>query len=167
MSDGPESLRDFDIRSDRQPSMEAVLVDYQRFCNNIFPHLKEPQLKRLFELIQSHPDRPSEAIAPQYGADYDLTGEVDTLIMAVRALRQSVMTDDGRLIDGTTAKEMREMVTASSNLLQFLMKAHEKLMSFERQRVLERTVSEVLLEIGGEETVNRFVKSVEERLANI
>ncbi len=86
-----------------------------------------------------------------YGADFDFASEVTAQIRAVRAMRRSVMSDSGKVLENVSARELKEVVSASSTLLQTLLKTHEKVLSFDRQRAVERSVVEVVKRLGKDE----------------
>jgi hypothetical protein len=75
--------------------------------------------------------------AVNYDADFDLRGEVEAQIRAVRAMRDSVILPGGAIRPGVASRELKEVVTASNTLLQTLMKTHEKVLNYDRQRSLE------------------------------
>ena len=59
---------------------------------------------------------------------------------------------------------MKEVVTSTTSLMTLLMKAHDKLMTFDRMRAIEQSTVDILRQMGGEEIVENFVKMMEERL---
>lgn len=160
------SLSGFDAKSDGLPVEPDLLEqDFERFYHNVMPHLTQDQAQRLLirlknlELIT---DQVSDTVV--YGANYDMKSEVENLITAARALKNSVMYPNGDIRPGITPREMKEVVTSTSSLISLLMKSHEQLMNFDRQRILEQSTVDVLREMGGEEIVSRFVKMMEDRL---
>jgi len=101
-----------------------------------------------------------------YGADFDLAAEVEAQIVAVRAMRDSVILPGGRVKAGTPSRELKEVVTASNTLLQTLMKTHERVLNFDRQRALEAaTVAAV--EGLPEEARATFFDALEQELSAI
>lgn len=80
-----------------------------------------------------------------YGADFDFTAEITAQIQAVRAMRRSVMSDSGHVLEQVSARELKEVVSASSTLLQTLLKTHEKVMNFSRLRAVEKAVTGLIL----------------------
>lgn len=167
------SLDDFDVKSGSSVEPSRIEIELDRFMFNILPHLNEQQGRKLVTRISTLelvPHSETEEIA--YGANYDITVEVQGLISAVRAMQNSVMTPEGKIREGITPREMKEVVTSTSSLMNLLMKSHEKLMTFERQRALEQSTVDVLRELGdsglgdrkGEEIVSLFVEMMEARL---
>jgi hypothetical protein len=146
--------------------MEPDLLeqDFERFYHNVMPYLTPEHAEKLLIRLKNLEllTQPVEGVV--YGADYDLKSEVENLITAARALKNSVMYANGDIKPGITPREMKEVVTSTSSLISLLMKSHEQLMNFDRQRILEQSTVEVLREMGGEEIVSRFVKMMEERL---
>jgi len=101
-----------------------------------------------------------------YGADFDLVAEVEAQILAVRAMRDSVILPGGRVKNGVPARELKEVVTASNTLLQTLMKTHERVLNYDRQRALEAaTVAAV--EGLPEEAKQAFFSALEKELSAI
>lgn len=102
----------------------------------------------------------------EYGADFDLTQEVEAQIRAVRAMRESVITKEGKVKSGVGARDLKEVVTASNTLLQTLMKTHEKVLNYDRQRALEEATVAAVETLGDEEKT-RFFTVLEARLESI
>lgn len=102
----------------------------------------------------------------EYGADFDLAGEVGAQIRAVRAMRRLVMTDDGVVVPGTPAREVKETVTASNTLLNTLLKTHEKVLNFNRLRAIETATSAALEDLD-ESAKTVFFQRLEKELEGI
>ena len=73
-----------------------------------------------------------------YGADFDFKQEISAQLNAIRAMRQKIMNVNGTIKDGTTIREVKECLAAANTLTTALMKNHEKIMNFDRQRALEQ-----------------------------
>lgn len=97
--------------------------------------LTEEETRNLICILQDY--MPSDVA---YGADFDLAAEVSHQLTAIRAMRRKVMTDSGLPMDDVTARDLKEVATASNTLLGTLLKAHEKIMNFERLRAVEKAV---------------------------
>ena len=124
--------------------------------------LTEDQAFALFNVLA--PRFAGEGV--DYGADFDLRDEVEAQIVAVRAMRGSVMLPGGKIKPGVAARELKEVVTASNTLLQTLMKTHEKVLNYDRQRALEAaTVAAV--ENLPDENKKAFFAALETELENI
>ncbi len=159
------SLDGFDAKSEPEIDVKALQLEVDRFCYNTLPHLSEGQARYVVQKIRELnvlPEQVPEAVA--YGADYDIKNEVENLLRAARAMQNSIMDDSGVLKKDSSPREVREVVTSMTSLMQLIMKSHEKLMGFDRQRALEQSTVSVLREMGGQETVDRFVKMMEECL---
>lgn len=158
------SLDGFDIQAEEKAEPTQLEMDFERFYHNVLPHLSGPQATMLVARVHTLELVPVADRDVTYGAEYDMTSEVEGLIQSVRAMRGSVMTEDGRMRTDVTPREMKDVVTATSSLMNLLMKSHEKLMDFDRQRALEQATIEILREMGGEEIVTKFVENMEARL---
>jgi len=159
------TLSGFDVKSEKVSIEPSILEqDFERFYHNVMPHLTAEHAEKLLLRLKSLELLNNKVEGVVYGADYDMKSEVENLITAARALKNSVMYPNGDIRPGITPREMKEVVTSTSSLISLLMKSHEQLMNFDRQRILEQSTVDVLREMGGEEIVSRFVKMMEERL---
>lgn len=119
------------------------------------------QVSLLFQALQPHMD---DSVV--YGAEFDLSSEVQAQIKMVRAMRRSVITDAGIALPGISARELKEVVSASTTLLTTLTKSHDKIMGYERMRALEAaTVAAV--EGLSEASQRAFFTTLEEKLEGI
>lgn len=138
---------------DLQPVLETLAL-YHRA-------LTEEQARALLDLATAHlPD------TLQYGANFDFTEEITAQIQAVRAMRRSVLSESGRMAEGVSARELKEVVSASSTLLQTLLKTHEKVMNFSRQHAIEKAVTSVVRTLDGPDQASFFM-ALETELALI
>jgi len=166
------SLEDFDVKVEESIEPDQLDLSFERFYHNTLPYLKPAQTTQLLARIHTLGLTPLGSGSVEYGANYDITAEVEGLITAVRAMQNSVMTPEGRMRQDVTPREMKEVVTSTTSLMNLLMKSHEKLMTFDRQRRLEQSTVDILRLMGdadwagkpGEEIVSEFVKMMEERL---
>lgn len=160
-------LSDFDVKAEQNVEPDKLALEFERFYHNTLPHLFPTQAQQLLTRINTLELVPSVGNSneeTEYGANYDITIEVQGLIQSVRAMRNTVMDEQGRVKEGITPREMKEMITATTALMNLLMKSHEKLMTFDRHRSLEQATVDTLRELGGEEIVSRFVELMEQRL---
>ena len=158
------SLDGFDAKTGEAIEPDKLEQDFERFYHNVLPHLPEALGRKLLTRIGTLDLVPHAGGDVVYGANYDITAEVEGLIRAVRAMQNSVMHEDGKIRADVTPREMKEVVTSTTSLMNLLMKAHAQLMTFDRQRAVEQSTVDVLREMGGEEIVENFVKMMEERL---
>jgi ElaB/YqjD/DUF883 family membrane-anchored ribosome-binding protein len=98
--------------------------------------LTKEQLRNLACILQ---DYLPQGVA--YGADFDLVAEIGQQLTAIKAMRRKVMTDNGVPMEGISARDLKEVATASNTILQTLIKTHEKIMSYERQRAIEKAAA--------------------------
>lgn len=162
------SLQEFDIRSDETPDKALIEQDFERFYYNVLPFLLPEQAKKILIRVNSLELLPTGSFNPEdeYGANFDLKKQVQMLIDAVGAMKDTVM-PGGRMREDVTPREMKEVVSSASQLMNLLMKYHRELMSMDRMRILEQCTVEVLQGLGdrhGEEIVTEFAKMMEERL---
>jgi hypothetical protein len=97
-----------------------------------------------------------------YDASFDVAGEVEQQINAVKAIRDAVM-PNGVLAEGISARDAKDVVTSGSTLLVSLMRFHKEIVNMNRLRNLERAVVEVLME-ESPELRERVVARLAERL---
>jgi hypothetical protein len=81
-----------------------------------------------------------------YDANFSMADELRAQIMAVRAVRDRIMTVEGNLVADISTREAKEVISSGSTLVGTLMKYHEKVVNMERLRVLEQSVIEALVE---------------------
>ena len=123
--------------------------------------LTDEQVFKLWGILQGRSDA-----AISYGPDFDIREEIERQLVAVRAMRDAVITPGGQVRPGTQIREIKEVVTASSTLLTTLMKVHEKVMSFDRSRAIEEAVTTTMQKLPDEER-KAFFAVLEENLARI
>jgi hypothetical protein len=150
-----EALRDFDLGGN-----DVELDGYIDMIDTMSADLREDQVTRLFGVLAALGGRTVE-----YGADFDLKEEVQAQIQAVRAMRDAVM-PNGVVRVGTPAREVKEVVTASSTLLTTLMKMHERVMSFDRSRAIEEAVTATIRGLP-EDAQKVFFSQLEQNLSAI
>lgn len=147
-----------------QHSLAEDLEETVTFLIQHKVHISLPQRERLREAVKLPGEEaimaPAEPVG--YGTGFDLGAEVEAQIQAVRAVRSTVM-KDGRIIDGVSSREAKEVISSGSTLLNTLMKFHEKVLNMDRLRMLEAAVIEVLGE-ESEDLRERVVESMEQKL---
>lgn len=153
-----DSLRDFDLGGE-----DVTLDEHIEVLESLSGSLRDDQISRLWLLLATVAPPSDEQV--KYGADFDLAAEVSMQIMAVRAMRESVL-PGGRVRPGVPAREIKEVITASSTLLNTLLKTHEKIMSYERMRAIEEAVNETIDTLP-EEAQKTFMTLLEASLSEI
>lgn len=159
------SLDDFDTVVEKPSEPTKLELEFERFYHNTLPHITEELARKLvtrigtLELVTS-----SDIEKVEYGANYDIRDEIQSLISAVRAMRGTVMEEDGSIKVGVSAKDVKETITSMTSLMNFLMKSHKEVMTFDRHRALEQATIDTLKELGGEEIVSAFVEKMTTRL---
>jgi hypothetical protein len=149
------ALRDFDMGGH-----DVDLDDHISTIEAMSEELSEEDIARLWAVLAGRADQLVE-----YGADFDLRKEVQMQILAVRAMRDAIM-PGGRMRQGVPAREMKEVVTASSTLLNTLLKTHKDVMSFDRQRAIEEAVITSVRTLS-EDQQRAFFAAMEENLSAI
>ena len=149
------ALREFDLGEN-----DISLDDQVSTIEAMADELSEEEIARLWTVLAGR----AEA-GVDYGPEFDMGKEVEMQILAVRAMRNSIM-PGGIVRPGTPAREVKEVVTASSTLLTTLLKTHEKIMSYDRQRAIEEATVEVIKTLPDEQR-DQFFKLLEESLSAI
>ena len=102
-----------------------------------------------------------------YDANFDLSKEINEQLRAIRAMRQQVFNSNHTIKDGISAREVKEVVTSSSTMINTLMKHHQTVQSMERHRAVEAATIDALKELEkdrGAEVLNRFFEIFEKKL---
>lgn len=103
---------------------------------------------------------------PGYGADFDIASEINDQIRVVRALRSTIVDEDGSLKDGIAPREAKEMISAGSTMLASLMKFHEKVINQDRMRAVETATIDTIKTLP-EQQQDDFFAALESALATI
>lgn len=162
LDDGSSGLEDFDAQSSEAPiNLEDRVTE---FIEEILPLLSEDQLRELTEeLLSLGVVKQSDEDEIVYDAQFDLGKEIELQLRTVHALRRKVMINN-RLRSGATTKEVKDVVSTTTTMLNALMKHHEKMLSMDRQRALESATISVLKELGDEAMINKFFELMERAL---
>jgi len=123
--------------------------------------LRDEQLDNLHTILSEY--LPSSV---KYGADFDFNHEIEAQIVAVRAMRARVMTPGGQLKVDIPIREAKETLAAGTTLLQTLMKNHEKVMNFNRQRAIEEATIQAIRNLP-QENQDQFFASLKDLLDGI
>lgn len=142
------------------------------------PFFSPPLLEEAVGLVTTHAGflsaeqrhRLQAVLAPPrtentYGADFSLLQEMEELLNMARALRQHVMTGN-QVAEGIGTREVKEAVSASNTLLSTLIKVHEQVLSFERQRAIEQATIKAIGTLP-EESRAQFFSTLEELLESV
>jgi len=140
---------------------DVELDGYIDMIDALSGSLREDQVVRLFSLLAGM----GGVEQVEYNASFDLKDEVQAQIQAVRAMREAVM-PNGVVRAGTPAREVKEVVTASSTLLNTLMKMHERVMSFDRSRAIEEAVTTTIRTLPDDQQ-KMFFTALEDNLSAI
>ena len=81
-----------------------------------------------------------------YGPDYSISNEVQSQLHLISAMRNSVISEAGRVLAGVTSRELRDVVGSSGTMLANLVKIHERVINFDRMRAVENSVAETIRE---------------------
>ena len=150
-----QALRDFDLGGD-----DIILDGHIEVIEACSESLRDDQVAKLWGLLEGRGENKVE-----YNASFNLQEEVQAQIMAVRALRNSVM-PGGKVRPGLPAREIKETITASSTLLNTLLKTHEKILSLDRARCIEEAVTTTIRTLPDEQQ-KIFFAQLEANLAAI
>ena len=80
----------------------------------------------------------------EYGADFDFKHEISMQLGAIRAMRSRIMNLNGTIKEETSIREVKECLAAANTLTTALMKNHEKIINFDRQRAVEQATIEAV-----------------------
>jgi len=101
---------------------------------------------------------------PGYGADVDLSEEVNSQIRVVRSLRNLIMDPEtGAIKEGYTPRDAKELIGSSNTMLSSLMKFHDKIINQERLRATEQATIEAVKDLP-QESQDKFFAKLEEAL---
>ena len=151
-----EALRAFDLGGN-----DIELDGYIDLIDTLSEGLRDDQVTRLWGILSGR----GGGDKVEYNASFDIKEEIQAQIVAVRALRNSVM-PGGVVRPGLPAREIKEAVSASSTLLSSLMKHHEKVLSMDRQRAIELAVTDAVRSLPDEQR-ETFFSLLEENLSAI
>jgi hypothetical protein len=149
------------LRQFEEDNNDVELEDSVALIEQFSEGLTDEQVFRLWNILQGRSDATVD-----YGPNFDIKEEVEMQIMAVRAMRDSVITSTGQMRPGVPARELKEVVTASNTLLQTLMKTHGKILSYDRQRAIEEAVATVMRTLPDKERAT-YLSLLEANLAAI
>lgn len=140
-------------------------VDLSHHLDMIHRHvdqLTEEQSRDLLVIIAPR----AGASGEDYGADFDLKGEVAQQIRSVRAMRSQVMDPSGRINAGMLPRDVKELVTASTTLLKTLITVHEQVINFDRMKAVEDATVEAIKTLSGR-AQKAFFEELDRRLEEI
>lgn len=170
------NIRDFEDDQTNSLSKEIICSIDQvlEAANNLI--LSDQQLRLLSDTLTS--TYPTYFVAangasanlraedPEYGAAFSLADEVNAQIRMVRALRATILDEDGAIIQGSSARDAKEVISSSSTLLTSLMKFHEKIINQDRMRLIEQATIEAIKTLPDEQQ-EKFFSYLSEKLEMI
>jgi hypothetical protein len=160
-------LSGFDVsRAGRGSDSELALLmaQLETFLSATLPNLPEHLLPRLVDALNGRGALESSGEAVDYDAAYDMRNEMEMMLSTCRAMRNHVL-DGDRVRDGIAFRDLKDFMTSVSSMMSTMMKNHEKLMTMDRHRAVEQATIQVLKEIGGEDTIDRFILLMEDKLS--
>lgn len=169
------SFRELDSQLHSSIEAERELVEMAQAVASVerlSDRLTQSQIDRVYRAIRHRTEspRPSGQQDNEYGAGFNLSQEINMQLKAVRALRSSVMYEDGRPKEEVDPRDIKDAITAANTMIGTLMKQHEKVMSMERNRAVESATIEALQELKNEhgmDMVETYMKILEGKLENI
>lgn len=150
-----------DIHNFAQALPSVELDEHVEAILNHADRLNQDQISDLLVILNEH-----GVEGGGYGANFDMKAEVNEQIKAVKAMRQQVMTPSGRPKSGISARDLKEVATASNTMLQTLMKIHEKVVNAERMRAVEKATTDAIRQLPVE-TQELFFDTLEAELERI
>lgn len=124
----------------------------------------DSQIQEIHDAIRPHLKSAAAAEQNMYDSNFSIADEINELLITSRAMRRSVMTDSGEIQADISTREVKEVLSSSTTLINSLMKSHEKVMSMERFRSVEAATIETLLEVGDQGLVDKFVEILTTKL---
>lgn len=104
---------------------------------------------------------------PGYGADFNLSDEVNSQIRVVRSLRNMIMDQEtGAIKEGHSARDAKELISSSNTMLASLMKFHDKIINQDRIRAVEQATIEAVKDLP-QESQDRFFDRLEAALESV
>jgi hypothetical protein len=142
--------------------LEGAVSGLLPYVSFLSPAQRDRLIRALYPVGEVPPplDVPKSS---EYGADFNLADEVWQQILAVKAVRELVV-EDGKICDGFSARDAKDVVTAGNTLLTSLMRYHKEIVSMDRLRRLERSIIEVLEECSPE-VRKQVMARLEEKLS--
>jgi len=118
-------------------------------------HLTVEHAKYLLKILtDSHPELFTNdgalSISDEVEEEFDLTGEVNAQIRMVQALRRQVMTTDNRISEDYSPRDAKEVLSASSTMLNNLMKFRKEIKREESLRAIEDATVSAISELGSD-----------------
>lgn len=144
------------VSSDLEEPVKAIVQFHQ--------HLTTGQRELLLDVLHEDAQEGDEPV--EYGAGFDLAGEVRQQIIAVRAIREKVVGRDGRVKDGVASRDLNAVVSSGSTLITSLLKHHNQIDAMKRIRTLEKAVITGLQEVSPE-FKDKVLQIFEEKLATL
>ena len=122
------------------------------------------QIQEMYDALRPLLKKASDGAENMYGTDFSIADEINELLLTSRAMRRSVMTSSGDIQQDISTREVKEVLSSSTTLINSLMKSHEKVMSMERFRAVEAATIDTLLEVGDNELVEQFMSVLTAKL---
>lgn len=124
--------------------------------------LRKDQVSLLLAAVEHLIDRDEVG----YGADFDIKDEINSQIQMVRAMRRSVLGEDGKIKTDVATRDLKEVMAAGTTLTNLLMKSHEQILNADRQRAMETALKKAV-ETLDKPAQDRFFDTLETLLENI
>ena len=103
----------------------------------------------------------------RFNSDFSLANEIEAQIKLVRLMRANIATPDGRqLLPGVDGRSLKDIITASTNLVSTLVKNQAQVLNFSRMQAIEKSVSEVVREFPAD-VQDKFFALLKKKLAAI
>lgn len=131
--------------------MELMLA-VDQIINNIIPRLDDRQK---WKIRCALPAPEQVETGATYGADFSLAEEINAQIQALRALRTHYM-PEGKMREGVSAKEFKDFLSTTNQMIKMLTSSHEEIMNMERMRLVEAATVDALQEMGTKTAIEVF-----------
>ena len=145
----------YDSASELEEAVELIV----QFCEEV----SGEDAQRLYLSLRAHHN---VSMAGGYGADFDLSAEIGEQITLCRAMRGRLIDSEGKLNERFSAKEAKEILSASNSLNQTLMKFQKEITNFQRLMQVENAMKKAIANLP-RENQEIFADDLERQLAAV
>jgi len=139
----------------------AIGTAFKTTCEAITSNnIPEYELRNLFEIL------PASLDGQVFDADFSMAEEVTMQLTVLKAVRDKVISHEGKLVSGQTVKDAKDLIQSSASLLQLLQKLRNEIINSDRLKAVEDAVI-TTLKGKDEEVLLEFMDNLRENLERI